>query len=190
MLDMLDKMLDKILKWWYAKPRGMKVAKVLAFDSDDVRVEYLKWDPVAFRGDWWDHVAAVAGFTPSRVEFRIVDNGKKRRAVLYPGTPCDPEFPMPRVVIVNATLVPQSDAKPVDVTNRVQKYIGNPMPAAHMFPFDDPDALQERWKHMRVLGFGLTRGFTLAAVDVPLVPAPPTPQVPQEEQDPQPVALG
>lgn len=177
--------MDALLKWWYATPKGAKITKVLAFDTDDVRVEYLQWKPDKFIGNWEDHVRHVAKFEPSRLEIRILEKGKKRRVVLYPGTPCDPEFPLKtKHVIVSAVMIPKFEGvKPVDVTTRVQKYIGNSMASVgHMFPFDDPDALGERWSGIRLLD------LTMSVVDVPLATTPPTPQSPQEAPDQEPVA--
>jgi hypothetical protein len=159
---------DALLRWWYGTPdKNARVVRVLAFDADDVRVEYLAWDPAKFAPAWEEHVRQVTNFEPGRLEIRILQNQRKRRVVLYPGTPCDPEFPVQtKAVIVNATLMPRAadpDAKRVDVTKRVRKYAGNALQSiSHMFPFDDPDDIMERWSHIRMLD------LTMSVVDVPI----------------------
>ena len=132
---------EHFLKWWYGSvPKGPRVVRVTAFDEQDARLEYVRWDPEAFAGDAWvDHVRQVVGFQPGRLEIRLLFQGtRKRRVVLYPGSPCDPAFPpLARHIVVSATLVPSADdpdARPVDVTSRVQKYVGNSLRSpTHMF---------------------------------------------------------
>jgi hypothetical protein len=142
----------------------------MVFDHDD-RLDYLAWDPEAFRGEAWvDHVRETLGRDPARLEIRLVQGSKKRRVVLYPGMSCDPSFPpSARYIVINALLVPApdaDDATPVDVTSRVQKYVGNTLRSPmHMFPFDDPDELQRRFRGVKMLD------LAMSVVDVPFPPS-------------------
>ena len=155
---------EHFLKWWYGSvPKGPRVVRVTAFDEQDARLEYVRWDPEAFAGDAWvDHVRQVVGFQPGRLEIRLLFQGtRKRRVVLYPGSPCDPAFPpLARHIVVSATLVPSADdpdARPVDVTSRVQKYVGNSLRSpTHMFPFDDPDELRRRFRCIKVIDLAMS----------------------------------
>lgn len=145
---MFANVVDRVLRWWYA-PAPLKVCKVIAFSPEDTH-EYLRWEPTAFEGRWWEqHVRCMTGWKPSRLEIRVLDRGKKRRVVLYPGMRCDPAFPPPpRRHMLIAQLSPRdaTQAQPVNVLSRVEKYVGNDLQSAHhMFPFDDWDDNEERF---------------------------------------------
>jgi hypothetical protein len=92
-----------------------------------------------------------------RVEIRLFDGVRKRRVVLFPGSTCDPAFPRHRVpaAVATAVLVPRqgTDAKPMSVTRRVQKYIpGNSsLSVEDMFPFDDHEDNAARFSKLRIL---------------------------------------
>lgn len=124
--------------------------------------------------DWEKDVNDFLGWPGVRVEFRYVHTsafGKttKYRMILRNGDRC--VFPPPPMVpgtsprgVLAARLVPRADAadaSPVDVTARVIKYAG---PARDFyraqglavcpldcFPFDDPDALVERFAALTII---------------------------------------
>jgi hypothetical protein len=155
---------DRFLRWWFSSDKkGTRVKTVLAFNIGDPALgglQYLRWDPEKFaQYDWEDHVFEQTGFKDARLEIRLVQNGKKRRVVLYPGDPCDPEFPPPpKHVIINARLIPRNSvgASSVDVTTRVQKYVGNSLRCvSHMFPFDDHEDNARRFSHVHVFDLGM-----------------------------------
>jgi hypothetical protein len=161
---MISDWIDAALRWWYgATDKGTRVVRVIAFnigDPDLGFVQYLAWNPENFaKYDWEDYVYQETGFKDARLEIRLVQNGKKRRVVLYPGDPCDPEFPPPpKHVIVNARLMPikDSEASSMDVTRRVQKYVGNSLRCvSHMFPFDDHEDNVQRFSHVHVFDLGM-----------------------------------
>lgn len=146
---MLSELLDRFLRWWY-KPVPLRVCKVIAFSKDEDVHEYLRWEPEAFEGRWWEnHVRLETGFEPERLEIRLLDHGKKRRVVLYPGMYCDTAFPPPvrhRYLIAQLTPRDSTKASPVNVMRRVEKYVGNDLQSAHhMFPFDDWEDNEERF---------------------------------------------
>lgn len=157
-------MLDWILRRWYDRTgSGTRVRSVYAFHAgEDPYCIPLAWDPNVFRGDGWErHVRDAFGLSDFRVEIRLQEGPqKKRRVVLYPGDACDPEFPRPpRCVVINARLMPKPDggAEPVDVTARVQKYVGNALKNIHhMFPFDDPHDNADRFTHLRIIDLEMT----------------------------------
>lgn len=143
---------DKVLRWWYAPDTALRVAKCIAFYKDGT-FEYLAWDPEVFMGLAWED------FGCERLEIRVVRAGKKRRVVLYPGMPCDPEFPdPPKIVVINARLLPRPHvgATAVDVTTRVQKYMGNVLQSVHhMFPFDDHEDDAARFGTLRIIDLSM-----------------------------------
>ena len=156
--------LDRVLRWWYAAaPKETRVVKVIAFNLSDCHEgfhEYLAWEPAKFAGGAWEqHVLETTGFPDARLEIRLLENGKKRRVVLYPGMTCDPAFPPPpKQIIVTAQLMPRpsetagEQATPMNVTARVQKYLGNSLRTVHhMFPFDDHQDNAERFSHVRAI---------------------------------------
>ena len=161
---MFSRWIDVALRWWYGSPdKGTRVKTVIAFNLGDPVygfMRYLAWDPEKFTEyDWEDHVYEETGFQDARLEIRLIQHGKKRRVVLYPGDPCDPEFPPPpRHVIINARLIPIKDsgASSMDVTMRVQKYVGNSLRCtSHMFPFDDHEDNAQRFSHVQVFDLGM-----------------------------------
>jgi hypothetical protein len=153
---------DTILRWWYTHDDTLRVAKCIAFYEDNT-FDYLKWEPDHFEGLKWED------FGCARLEIRLVCGSKKRRVVLYPGTPCDPKFPPPqKQVVVNARLLPRPHvgATAVDVTKRVQKYMGNTLKSVHhMFPFDDHDDDAERFGTLRIID--LSMRVTDLAIEAP-----------------------
>lgn len=158
---MFSRWIDVILRWWYASSgdKGTRVKTAIAFNKLGF-AKYLEWHPEKFENsNWEDHVYEETGFEDARLEIRLIQNGKKRRVVLYPGDPCDPEFPPPpRQVIINARLmaIPDSGATSMDVTGRVQKYVGNTLRCvSHMFPFDDHDDNAQRFSHVHVFDLGM-----------------------------------
>ena len=144
-------MFDRALRWWYSAPVD-KVTRVLAFYSDG-SCDYVSWDPKKFEGSGWE------GLDCDRLEIRVVRKGKKRRVVLYPGDLCDPEFPPPQKhIVINARLLPRSHvgATAVDVTTRVQKYMGNTLKSVHhMFPWDDHDDNAARFEMVRIIDLSM-----------------------------------
>lgn len=155
-------MLDFVARWWYgrraAKNAETRVVKAIAF-FENGGIEYLKWDPEGFVGDAWEGIGC------DRLELRLVQRGKKRRVVLYPGMTCDPAFPEPeKRVIINAALIPRPSvgATVVDVTKRVQKYMGNTLKSVHhMFPFDDHDDNAERFACLRTIDLAMKVSIVL-----------------------------
>lgn len=153
--------MDALCRWFFGRRRAdTVVTQVIAFNlgpPNDGVLQYLSWDPDAFAGTAWeDHVHDVTGYSRARLEIRLFERGRKRRVLLHPGDSCDPSFELPdeqRQRVVYAILVPEkdSDARVVDVTKRVQKYIHNRLnDATDMFPFDDPDDLRARFAYVRV----------------------------------------
>jgi hypothetical protein len=58
-------------------------------------------------------------------------------------------------IVVSATLVPRAgtDAYPVDITRRLEKYAllrTVPLYASWLFPMDDTDAMAQRWEGVAV----------------------------------------
>ena len=163
-------MLDRLARWWYGPPPARRVAKVIAFNEGDPVHgfhEYLTWDPDEFRGvAWQSAVRALTGFPESRLEIRLVEGYRKRRVVVYPGEILDTDFPISqRPLVMSAQLVPVagSGATGMNVTRRIQKYLGNDLRSAHdMFPFDDAEDNAQRFSHVRILNLALT------IVDMPL----------------------
>lgn len=157
-------LVDTLLRWWYGPARKkLRVMRVMVFDTQD-RLDYVAWDPASFEGHAWvTHVRKITQRDPARLEIRLRDGQRKRRIVLYPGMPCDPSFPpLARNFVISAVLMPREGAEPVDVTSRVQKYVGNALRSAmHMFPFDDPDALCQRFSGIKMVD------FTMSVVDAP-----------------------
>lgn len=158
-------MIDWSLRRWFDN-NSTKVCSVFVFHpAEDPYCIPVAWDAEAFRGDGWErYVRQTFGLCDFRMEIRLREGCKKRRVVLYPGTMCDPTFPQPpRCVVVNARLMPKPGAKPVDVTARVQKYVGNTLrDINHMFPFDDKDDNTDRFSHVRIIDLALT------LIDIPL----------------------
>lgn len=171
----MNRVLRRVLRWWSGSTTPLKVVRVIAFytgsESGLGFCEYLRWDPETFSGHGWeDHVRHYTDFSDDfRLEIRILEHGRKRRVILYPGEPCDPTFTTKhRRVVVAATLVPRPDsgAPLVDVTHRMQKYMGtiDTIRSAHdMFPFDDPDDNHARFSHVRIFD------LTMKVTDVPFV---------------------
>lgn len=141
-----------VVRWWCTKNKETQVRKVIAFYPDG-GFEYFKWQSEAFSGAGWEALGC------DRLEFRILQKGKKRRVVLYPGTACDPTFPEPpKCVVINARLIPrkESGATAMDVTGRVQKYMGNTLKSVHhMFPFDDHDDNAARFEMVRIIDLSM-----------------------------------
>ena len=163
--------MDTVLRGWFAKPQGVCVSRAYAFNLSSTTSgwhEPLRFDPATWAGAGWEaEVARQAGFDDARVELRLVDCGRKRRVLLYPGDLLDPAFPPPpRKVVINARLLPRPGVPGVrgmDVTKRVQKYVGNDLRTVHdMFPFDDHEDNTERFSHVRVIDLAMT------VTDVPL----------------------
>ena len=161
---MFSHWIDAVLRWWYGSPyKETLIKRVIAFNLGDPVfgfMKYLAWDPEKFENsNWEDHVYGKTGFEDARLEIRLIQDGKKRRVVLYTGDPCDPEFPPPpRQVIINARLIPkpESGATSMDVTSRVQKYVGNTLRCvSHMFPFDDHEDNAQRFSHVHVFDLGM-----------------------------------
>lgn len=154
--------MDAVLRWWFrSKQCAVKAYAFNAGDPGDGFHAPVTFDPEAWAGlGWEDSVQHQTGFAKARVEVRLVNGTKKRRVVLYPGDPCDPTFPDPVTkVIIHACLVPRADATAMDVTRRVQKYMGNPLrDVRHMFPFDDHTDNMQRFESIRVvdIDFGIT----------------------------------
>lgn len=144
---------DRILRWWYSQHDDRpRVVACIAF-YEDTTFEYLHWDPKTFEGlGWEDHGC-------ERLEIRLIHKKQKRRVVLYPGTPCDPEFPLPqKLVVINARLLPRPHvgSYAVDVTKRVQKYMGNTLHSVHhMFPFDDHEDDAARFGLLRIIDLSM-----------------------------------
>jgi len=164
-------MVDAFLRWWHRRPPTKpRVVKTYAFNAGDSVHgfhEFVRFDPETWTGAGWEAaVRQETGFEQCRVEIRLVEGARKRRVVLYPGDLCDPTFPQPpRRVIVAARLIARqnTDASTMDITKRVQKYIGNPLKSIHdMFPFDDHADNVQRFTHVRIIDLLLT------LVDVPL----------------------
>lgn len=157
-------MLDRLARWWYGPPPARRVVKVIAFNEGDPVHgfhEYLKWDPDQLYGVSWEAaVRALTGFPESRLEIRLVEGYRKRRVVLYPGEILDTDFPKSdRPLVISAKLVPVpgSGAVGMDVTRRIQKYLGNDLRSVHdMFPFDDAEDNATRFSHVRILNLALT----------------------------------
>jgi len=162
---MFSRWIDAVLRWWYSSSvdKETRVKSVIAFNLGDPVfgfMKYLAWDPEKFENsNWEDHVYEETGFQDARLEIRLIQHGKKRRVVLYPEDSCDPEFPPPpRQVIINARLmaIPESGATSMDVTGRVQKYVGNTLRCvSHMFPFDDHEDNAQRFSHVHVFDLGM-----------------------------------
>ena len=159
MADFAHRMADAALRWWYKPPSAAtKITKVYAFnlgDPDDGFHEQLDWDPAAFAGAGW---ACQTSFERARLEIRLIAKGRKRRVVLYPGDLCDPEFPPhAHAIVIQALFVAKKHATSMDVTRRVQKYLGNDLRSVHdMFPFDDHTDNAERFSHVRIIDLGMT----------------------------------
>jgi hypothetical protein len=164
--------MDSILRWWFKTPAGgpPRVVKAFAFNHGDPALGWhagVRVDPESWAGRGWeDDVALQTGFSDFRVEIRIMDNQKKRRILLYPGNDYDPSFPQPaRRIVISARMMPRpgTGAACMDVTRRVQKYIGNTLRNVHdMFPFDDHEDNAERFSHLRIID------LAFSVTDVPL----------------------
>ena len=154
-------------------PKLPRIVRVLAIDERRGIFEYMKWDPEVMIGRGWEHVSGIG--EDGRVEIRLVHMYSKRRVVLYPGDELDVTFPKPpRGVFVQGTLIPRrvplsrdepgspvdEPGSPVDILSRVQKYHGNELRcASHMFPFDDPDALRDRFEHVYTMDVMFKRRY-------------------------------
>ena len=170
--------MDTFLRWWFAKPQDVRVAKAYAFNVSPTPAagwhEPLRYDAAGWAGAGWEReVERLTGFARARLELRLVDCGRKRRVVLYPGDLLDPTFPPPpRKIVINARLLPRGpDARGMDVTRRFQKYIGNNLQTVHdMFPFDDHADNAERFSHVRVIDLAMT--VTDVPLEVPVFASP------------------
>ena len=134
-------------------PRVVTVTRVIAIDESINLFQHVKWDPEVLTGSGWEHATGITN--QGRMEIRLVHMYQKRRLVLYPGDKLDVTFPkthLSRNIVMDARLVPRpdTDAAPVDILRRVQKYHGlsHLKCASHLFPYDDPDQLGERFSHV------------------------------------------
>ena len=158
-VDALRWWFDAALRWWFKPPpAATRVTKVYAFnlgDPDDGFHEQLAWDPESFSGAGW---TCQTSFEKARLEIRIVAKGRKRRVVLYPGDLCDTDFPThAHAIVIQALFVAKEHATSMNVTKRVQKYLGNDLRSVHdMFPFDDHTDNADRFSHVRVVDLGMT----------------------------------
>lgn len=136
--------------------------------TDFVALDHRYMMPEQEPETWMAHACAqvpLSWGTAWRLELRVQRGCQKRRVCLpASAASCIHEvFRWPRdvrarpmtKVVVSASLVPRAgtDATPVDVTRRLEKYAlmrTLPLYASWLFPMDDMDAVADRWEGVAV----------------------------------------